>query len=144
HYRLLTGFDQFWFRRGVLFQFVAPEYHVEEPDNKTIGEQQQDWSENRTVENQAVPDVSHFQRDQRAGGEDHQKLGPAFLHVNANPFGKEHRTIKKRQDSSCPQRAAGQDVLQFVEQEDDVFAVGEQKLIVRPIRNLIEPNRSTV
>jgi len=38
----LTGFDQFWFRRGVLFQFVAPEStKIEEPDNKTIGQQQQ-------------------------------------------------------------------------------------------------------
>src|SRR4029077_7492612 len=32
----------------------------------------------------------------------------------------------------------------FAQKENDVFAVGEQKLIVRPIRNLIEPNRSTV
>src|SRR5438552_1802491 len=63
----LTGFDQFSFRRGLLFQFVTPEDEIEEPDNKTIGEQQQYWSENRPVENQAVPDVSHFQRDQCAG-----------------------------------------------------------------------------
>jgi len=138
----LTGFDQFWFRGGVLFQFVTPEYEIEEPDNKTIGEQQQYWSENRTVESQAVPDVSHFQRDQRAGGEDHQKLGPAFLHINADPFGKKHTAIKERQNSSSVQRAPGQDVLQFVEQKNDRFAVSEQKLIVRPIRNLIEPKRS--
>src|SRR6266404_1487192 len=92
----LTGFDQCYFRRGVLFQFLAPEYEIEEPDNKTIGQQQQYWSENRTVENQAVPDVSHFERDQRAGGEDHQKLGPAFLHINADPFGKKHTAIKER------------------------------------------------
>src|SRR2546430_17291895 len=101
----LTGFDQFSFRRGVLFQFVTPEDEIEEPDNKTIGEQQQYWSENRPMENQAVPDVSHFERDQRAGGEDHQKLGPAFLHVDADSFGKKHSAIKERQDSSGVQRA---------------------------------------
>src|SRR5260370_35985955 len=128
----LTGFDQFWFRRGVLFQFVAPEYEIEEPDNKTIGEQQQYWSENRTVENQAVPDVSHFQRDQRAGGEDHQKLGPPFLHVDADPFGKKHSAITERQDSSSAQRAPGQYGLQFVEQKNDRFALGLRKWIGRP------------
>src|SRR5438874_13109149 len=127
----LTGFDQFWFRCGVLFQFVTPEYEIEEPDNKTIGEQQQYWSENRPVENQAVPDVSHFQRDQRAGGEDHQKLGPAFLHVDANPFGKKDSAIEERQDSSSAQRAPGQDVLQFVEHKKDRFDVGDEQFIVR-------------
>src|SRR5437016_13062269 len=129
----LKGFDQFSFRRGLLFQFVTPEDEIEEPDNKTIGEQQQYWSENRPVEKQAVPDVSHFQRDQCAGGVDHQKLGPACLHVDADPFGKKDSAIKERQVHSSAQRAPGQYVLQCVEQKTDRLAVGEQELIVRPI-----------
>jgi hypothetical protein len=67
------------------------------------------------------------------------------LHVDADPLGKKHAAIKKRQNSSCPEGATtGQDVLQFVQQKSDVFAMMQKQLIVRPIRNLIEPNRPAV
>ena len=96
------------------------------------------------MKDQSVPDMSDFQRNQRAGREDHQKLRPPFLHVNADAFGKKHRTIKKRENSSGSQCAAGQHILQFVEEKNHVLAVVQQQLVVCPIRNLIEPNRAAV
>lgn len=96
------------------------------------------------MKNQAMPDVSNLQGNQCARGEDHQKLGPAFLHVNAYAFGKENAAVEKCQRSGCAQRASGQYILQFVEQEDDVLAVMKQKLIIRPIGNLIEPRGTCV
>ena len=91
-----------------------------------------------------MPGVANFQWNQRARSEDHQKFGPALLHVNADAFGEENCAVKERECAGRAERAAGECGLQFVEQENDVFAVGEQKLIVRPIRNLIEPKRPAV
>src|SRR5438477_1369750 len=91
-----------------------------------------------------MPDVPDFQRNQGRGGENHQKLGPSFLHVNADAFGKQYRAIKKRQDSGRAQRAARKRVLQLVQQKNYIFAVMQEQLVVRPIGNLIEPNRPAI
>ena len=85
------------------------------------------------MENQSVPDMPYFERDQRGRGKDHQKLRPTLLHVNANAFSKKHAAIKKRENSGRAQRAARKRVLLFVEQENDVFAMMQEQLVVRPI-----------
>src|SRR5205807_5846356 len=116
-----------------MFLLLTLEHVVEEPDDEAVGQKQNHRSKHWPVKNQSMPDVSYFQRNQRTGREDHQKLRPAFLHVNADPFGKKDRAIKKREDPSRAQRAAGERILQFVEKKNDVPAVMQEQLIVRPI-----------
>src|SRR5258708_4755491 len=117
----------------LMFLLLTLEHVVEEPDDEAVGQKQNHRSKQWPVKNQSVPDMSYFERNQRTGGEDHQELRPAFLHVNADPFGKKDRAIKKSEDPSRAQRAAGEGSLQFVEKKNDVLAVMQQQLIVRPI-----------
>jgi len=106
-----------------MFLLLTLEHVVEEPDDETVGQKQNHRSKRWPMKNQSVPDMSYFQRNQRAGGEDHQKLRPSFLHVNADSFGKKDRAIKKSKDPSRAQGAAGERILQLVEKKNDVFAV---------------------
>src|SRR5207247_6134804 len=99
-----------------MFLLLTLEHVVEEPDDEAVGQKQNHRSKHWPVKNQSVPDMSYFQRNQRAGSEDHQKLGPAFLHVNADPFGKKDRAIKKSEDPSRWHGAAGERMLQCVEE----------------------------
>src|SRR5438094_8325073 len=111
----------------LMFLLLTLEHVVKEPDDEAVGQKQNHRSKNWPVKNQSVPDMSYFQRNQRAGGEDHQKLRPSFLHVNANPFGEKDRAIKKSQDPSRAQCAAGERILQFVEKKNDVLAMVQEQ-----------------
>src|SRR2546423_858551 len=110
----------------LMFLLLTLEHIVEEPHDEAVGQKQNRRSERWPVKNQSVPDMSYFQRNQRSGGKDHQKLRPSFLHINADAFRKKDRAIKKSEDPSRAQRAAGERILQFIEKKNDVFAVMQE------------------
>src|SRR5204862_6373023 len=109
------------------FYFCAPQHHVEEPDDETVGQEDERGNEHWSMKNQSMPDMPDLERNQSRRREDHQKFGPAFLHINANPFGKEDRAIKEGEGRRRAQHSAGEHVLQFVEQIGDVLAVMEEQ-----------------
>src|SRR5207253_9524192 len=88
-----------------------------------------------------MPEVAYLHRNERSGCANHQPFGPAFLKVNAKPLGEEDRTVKKREQRCRAERpAAREHVLQFGEKKMNRLAMVKQNLIVRPIRNLFEPD----
>jgi len=75
----------------VRFSFVALKHAIEEPNDKTVYEQNQ-----RAYQTRAMPKMTGFYWNERCSRENHKKLCPALLHVNANSFGEKNYRIKKR------------------------------------------------
>ena len=116
------------------FSLVALKHAVQEPDDKTVREQNE-----RAHETRAMPQMPNFDWNQRCGRENHEELRPALLHVNADSFGEKNCRIKKRQKTCGPQGAAGEHGLQFVEQIGNRLAMFQQNFVSGPIRQGIDP-----
>ena len=46
------------------FYFCAPQHHVEEPDDETVGQEDERGNEHRSMKNQSKPDMPDLERNQ--------------------------------------------------------------------------------
>ena len=91
-----------------------------------------------------VPQMPRLQRNQRSGGENHEQFSPAFLQINANPFGKENGGIEKCEQGRSAKIPAFDHVLKLVQEVNNRPTVQQKKFVTRPVRDRIEPARSAI
>ena len=140
HAKRLTRFGQFGsarFRTVLVFSRFKTRYK-----NQTMKQ----FASRMTT----APKLGRCQRWRTSSGinarrcKDHEQLGPALLQIHAGAFGKQNRGIKKREQTGRAQVAAGERVLQLVQQIMQRLAVHDEQLIIRPIRDSFHPARSAV
>src|ERR1043166_5161547 len=130
----LTSFHQFGRLWDLRFRFVAFDDGIEEPNNETVRQQNE-----HTDQIRMMPNIPHFERDQRCRRKYHQEFRPSLLHVNADAFRKKNRRVKERQKTSASHYAACEPALQSIEQVVDGLAVLHQNFVSGPVRQGIHP-----
>src|SRR5437016_6365643 len=116
------------------FGSVPLKYRIQKPDDKTVGQQDE-----RAYQSGPMPEMTYFDRNQRACRENHEVLRPALLHVNAESLSEKNCRIEKRQKTCGAQSAPCQHGLQFMQQKRDSLAVLEQNFVCSPTRQGVYP-----